>query len=463
MRPLAALPRAGAVALSALVLSTLGGAAGLVLLDRQVEHQFSEAQAYAAGDIVDRLALLQQDEGDASLTQAVQRATQTAAPGQLFLLVDGQGRKLAGNLDAWPEGLGGEEDWRPIVKAGGGGARVITATFRDETRLLVGQSDDSRWALRREIGLSAAAVFVALAAALFGVAVVWGRLVGARLARQAETARAIAGGDRDARLPLAGRDDAFDEVAAAFNRMVDENLRLVGGLEAVTQSLAHDLRTPLMRMRHAIEAARAAPDGDARDAALERAEAEAERTVGIFTGLADLALAESGLSREAMAPARLDDIVQDVVELFEPLAEDHGHALTLEARPATLEVHRQLVMQAVGNLIANAIRHAPPGSPIEVAVGPVDGGAEVTVRDHGPGLTPAEAEAAVRPFVRLGGGEGSPDTGAGLGLGLAIVRATARLHDGALSLEPADPGLRARVRFGTRPIPTRDPASRPSG
>jgi signal transduction histidine kinase len=437
LKPLSVLPRTRAVALTALALAALGSAASLYLVDRRVEYEVSELQAFAAGDSVDRLTLLQHDQGTPGLVQAVQRAGETASPGQVYLLADASGRKLAGNLAGWPAKLDAEADWKSFSLPGGETARAITAILPGDVRLLVGHTDASRRPIRGAIAAAAAIAFGCLAVALLGVAGVWGRLVGSRLNRLAEAARAVARGARDIRAPVGRRGDGFDEVALAFNQMVDENLHLVGGLEAVTRSLAHDLRTPLMRMRAAIADARAAPDATRQDAALERAEEEAERTVAIFTGLSDLALAESGLSREAMQPLALDQLVQDVVELFEPLAEERGQSLRAEVEAVSLRGHRQLLFQALGNLIANAIRHSPEGAPIDVGLLASGEGAEISVRDRGSGLTATEATEAMRPFVRLHTDE------PGLGLGLPIVRAVARLHDGALRLEPANPGLRA--------------------
>jgi signal transduction histidine kinase len=442
LKPLSVLPRTRAVALTALALAALGGCAGVILLDRQVEYELSELQAYAAGDSIDRLVLLQHDQGGKVLALAVRRVAETAAPGQLILLADAQGRPLAGNLPAWPPGLGVDDDWAAFRLADGHRARAISTGLPGGLRLLAGDTDASRRPVRQAILLSAGLAFAGLAVALLGVAAAWGRLVGRRLETLADAARDIAHGARDKRLPVGQRRDGFDEVAVALNQMVDENLHLVGGLEAVTHSLAHDLRTPLMRMRAAIADARGARDPDVRAAALDRAEAEADRTVLIFTGLADLALAESGLSREAMQAADLDALTNDVVELFEPLAEERG--LTLESRiePVMLRAHRQLLFQALGNLLANAIRHAPEGSVIAVRLCATAEGAEISVRDCGPGLSEAEAAEAVRPFVRL------RPQGDGLGLGLAIVRAVARLHGGALRLEPGHPGLRAVLALG---------------
>lgn len=447
MTRLPGLPRAGAVTAAALVLVAAGTLASVLVLDLQVEFQLSELQAYAAGDIVDRMTLLQRDSGPAGLLQAVGHATETAAPGQVFLLTDPQGARLAGNLPQWPHELGGDDDWRPFGLADDRGARAITATMPDGERLLVGEADDSRHQVRRSIITSAVLTFGCLTLALLGVAAVWGRLISARLATLAGAARAIARGERETRVAVARPRDGFDAVALAFNQMVDENLHLIGGLEAVTHSLAHDVRTPLMRMQAAIADARAAQDPADQAAALDRAEREAERAVAIFTALTDLARAESGVSREAMQTLDVAELLQDVVELFEPLAEERGQALRLQTEPLLLRAHRQLLFQAVGNLIMNALRYGPERAPIDITLRRSRRGAEIVVRDYGSGLTEAEAAEVVRPFVRLQSG-GAAD---GLGLGLAIVQAVAQLHGGALALRPAHPGLQAVLDLQTNP------------
>lgn len=446
MRLLSTLPRSRTVAFTALALAALGGGAGVFFLDRQVEREFSDLQGYTAGDIVDRMTLLDRDQGVTGLMQSVTRATETAAPGQVFLLVDATGRKLAGNLPAWPREIDEDDDWQPFTLPDGTAARAISATMPDKARLLVGATDASRRAVRRDIVLSAALSFGVLILALLGVAAAWGWLVGRELDRLSRAARAIARGARETRLTERAGRDGFVDVTHAFNQMVDENHRLVSGLQVVTQSLAHDLRTPLMRMHAAIgdaRAAAAAGSADATGAALDRAEREAGRTVEIFSGLADLALAESGLSREAMEPTALGELVRDVAELFEPLAADRGQTLQVQVEPLTLRAHRQLLFQAIGNLLANAIRHGPAGSKIELRLAGARSGAVVSIRDHGAGLTEAEAAEALRPFVRL------EADGPGLGLGLAIAEAVAHLHGGTLRLRPAAPGLKVELWLWT--------------
>lgn len=447
MRSLAILPHARAVTLAALTLAAVAIFASLALLDRQVEYQFSEQQAYAAGDIVDRLTLLDKDAGDAGLVKAVQRETETASPGQLFLLIDGQGRKLAGNLPGWPQGVDADGDWESFSLPDNTPARAISAKMPGGPKLLIGQSDASRLSVRRALAVPAAVALLVVTLAILAPAALWGRLVGARLSGLARAARSIAAGDRTLQLPLSGEGDGFDDLSRALNDMVEENARLVSGLEAVTHSLAHDLRTPLMRMHAAISEARGASTPEQQGAALERAEMEASRTVGVFTGLSDLALAESGLSKDAMQDIDLQAIAQDVVELVEPVAEERGQTLDARLEPITLRGHRQLLLQALVNLMTNAIRHAPANSEIEIGLQRSVAGAEIVVRDSGPGLTTAQMMEAVRPFVRLQG-----ETG-GLGLGLAIVNAVARLHGGALRLEAAQPGLRARLQLWTEADP----------
>ena len=456
MRPFAALPGAGRVVAAALALSAAVIAGSLYVLDRQVEHQFSELQAYAAGDAVDRLSVLLRDEGGASVAASVRRAVQTASEGQVLLLTDAGGRPLAGNLNAWPRELTLDGDWETFRLPDRAAARAITARLANGDRLLVGQTDRSRWSVRWAISLTAGLALASLAVVLAGSAGVWSQSVRRRLEHLGGAALAIAGGAREARLPVSGRGDPFDDLAKALNLMVEENARLVGGLTAITHSLAHDLRTPLMRMTAAVADARESQDSQVRERRLDDAQREADHVAGAFTGLIDLALADSGLSREAMETVSVVRLVQDLAELFEPLAEDGGLRLALDLAPVETLAHRQLLMQAVANLLDNAIKHAPAGGEIEVRLAALGPGLQLSVRDHGAGLSPGEAAAAVRPFVRLG------ERG-GLGLGLAIVEAVARLHEGAFRLEPAEPGLRAVLELWTHGPPSASKARLEAG
>jgi signal transduction histidine kinase len=249
------------------------------------------------------------------------------------------------------------------------------------------------------------------------------------------------------------RGDSFDRIGESLNRMLDRIEELLTGMRTVTDSLAHDLRTPLTRMRGAVERALdpATSHGDCRDA-LESISTELERVLSVFTALIDIARAESGLSREMMQPLRLDELALDLAGLFAPVLEDAGQRLeTRPTAPLVVEGHEQLLRQAVGNLLFNAAKYAGSGASVVLEVLNSERGAEIILTDNGPGIPGEQRGRAKDRFVRLdeaGGGSGS-------GLGLSIVAAAAKLHGGELRLEDNGPGLRAVLSLACTPAPRR--------
>jgi signal transduction histidine kinase len=231
-----------------------------------------------------------------------------------------------------------------------------------------------------------------------------------------------------------------------FNEMLDQNEALITGMRTVTESLAHDLRSPLMHVQREINAARLAEEATERDRHLSRAEQESQRALNTFNALVNLARAEAGFSSEAMEKIELSKIIKDIVELFGPLAEERQQRLRVSLTPITVVGHRQILSQALGNLLENAIKYSPPGSVLQVSArwNTRDNVPEVVVQDSGPGIPARAREQVLRPFVRLQSASGE----AGSGMGLAIAAAVARLHRGKLLLEDAEPGLRVRLQFG---------------
>lgn len=262
----------------------------------------------------------------------------------------------------------------------------------------------------------------------------------------AGTARQIMRGQVTARVPARKRLDAMGSLTATFNEMLEQNESLVTGMRTVTESLAHDLRSPLMRVSRSIAAARDAQGETDRQQLLNDAEKNVTRALQTFNALVDLARAEAGLSRDSMEEVNLESLATDVSELFEPLADERGQRLELSMSPVKVFGHPQILKQALGNLLENAIKYSPVGSTLRLAVKsvPEGGTAEIVVEDSGPGIPENAREQALRPFVRLE----SPAFQPGTGLGLAIAAAVARLHRGKLILENADPGLRVRLQFG---------------
>lgn len=323
---------------------------------------------------------------------------------------------------------------------------VVSKRLADGTVLIVKQQDGSRREIARAIGRSA--LFGVLAVIFVGIVTIYAlnRFVLEHVRSLGETARQIMLGQMTARAPARERLDALGTLTFTFNEMLDQNEALVSGMRTVTESLAHDLRTPLMRIRRAIAAARAADSAASREVLLNDAESEVGRALQTFNSLIDLARAEAGLSRESMESLDLGALATDMAELFEPLAEERSQRIERAIEPVTVIGHPQILKQAVGNLIENAIKYSPAGTALKVVVRAQgeSGGPEIVVQDRGPGIPVNAREQAVRPFVRLE----NPSRQPGSGMGLAIAAAVARLHRGKLILENAEPGLRVRLLFG---------------
>ena len=324
---------------------------------------------------------------------------------------------------------------------------VVSMRLSDGSVMVISQPDRSRHEIARTLGR--AALVGILMVLLIGVVTILAlnRFVLEHVRQLSNTAKQILRGQMTARAPTPSqRLDALGTLTATFNEMLDQNEALVSGMRTVTESLAHDLRAPLMRVRRSIEAARHTEDATVRASLHDQADAEVERALQTFNSHVNLARAEAGLSRDAMASFDLGVLATDLTELFEPLAEERGQRIECSTATVTVIGHEQILKQAIGNLIENAIKYSPAGSALKVAVRAqsVDAGPEIIVQDCGPGIPHNAREQAVRPFVRLE----NPSRQPGSGMGLAIAAAVARLHRGRLVLESADPGLRVRLQFG---------------
>jgi signal transduction histidine kinase len=269
-----------------------------------------------------------------------------------------------------------------------------------------------------------------------------------RVDAMSETSRTIMAGDFSGRLPVAGTNDELDRLAQSLNAMLERIEALMRGLREVSDNIAHDLRTPLTRLRNRSEQAlrTATGEGEYR-AALETTIEESAALIRTFDALLMIARAESGHARENMAELDAADIARGVAELYEPLAEDRGLVLRVEAdQPAPVRGNRELISQAVANLVDNAIKYAAtessePDRTPQIVVRAQNEGDRVLliVSDNGPGIKEADRARAIERFVRLA----QSRTQSGSGLGLSLAAAVARLHGGELRLEDNAPGLRS--------------------
>jgi signal transduction histidine kinase len=366
----------------------------------------------------------------------------------VYLLADARGWRIVGNLGGWP----------PVVPAGGGWVEVelyrsdrdraaaITAaamTLEGGERLLVGRDSQAQAVFRGTL-LSALGWALGVSAVL-ALASGWfvSRYVNRRVGDVVSTAEEIVQGDMARRVPVRGGDDEFDRLAGTLNRMLDRIQLLVADLRMVTDGVAHDLRSPLTRLRAHLDASlEEGLDEPARRERIGRAISEAEAVLRTFAALMEIARAEAGVGRDQFEPIALGGLADDVIDLYTPTAAEKAVRLTRLGGCATVAGHRQLLANAVANLVENAVAHAPAGS--EVTLSLEDGSAPaLTVADRGPGI-PEDARARVlQRFVRLDASRGRP----GAGLGLSLVAAVTRLHEATLELADNAPGLRATLLF----------------
>jgi hypothetical protein len=430
---------AGLLAVSAAALAFYLWWATAGLLDRQTE---AAVRADAQG-LSERW-----DEGGlpALVLTIHERLEQNVDDDALYLLVDSALQPLAGNLRGWPDRVV-HPDQLYELSVSRAGAQTVAQVLRYDLpggyHLLIGRDVQARVKLR---GLLADALLwglVVVAVMAVAGALIVRSLFRRTLANVTATAVAISGGDFSRRVLVSGRGDEFDQLAETINDMLDRIARLMEGVRQVSNAIAHDLRTPITRARARLEdAALHAATAAELHAAIERATDDLDGIVAVFQALLRISEIEAGSRRAAFTDLDVAAVLADVAELYEPLAEEMGLRLAVDASPVP-PVHGdpEMLRQAVTNLIDNAVKFSPPGGEVRLSAAAVPSGTEITVTDHGPGIPVEDRSRATERFFR---GEAARST-PGSGLGLALVQAVALLHGGALRLEDATPGLRATL------------------
>lgn len=405
------------------------------LLDRQTASAI-QADAQSLAERFERGQL-------AALVLTIdERLAQNVEDDAIYLLVSPSGQRLAGNLQRWPQGAAENGAWYelPIERAGMRSLALVQAfTLPGDFRLLVGRDVQVRAQLRRLLTDALLwALLVVLAMATIGALVVRS-LFRRALASVSDTAMAIAGGDFTQRVKLTGRGDEFDQLAETINDMLDRMARLMQGVREVSNAIAHDLRTPITRARTRLEdaAVHACSTAELR-AAIERAITDLDGIVAVFQALLRIAEIEAGSRRAAFASLDLAPLLADVADLYGAVAEEKGIALSVQA-PDRLPTYgdRELIQQAVANLVDNAVKFSPPSAAVKLSAQATPAAVEIAVADQGPGIPESERERAGERFFR---GEKARNT-PGSGLGLALVQAVAQLHGGNLRLLDAAPGV----------------------
>jgi signal transduction histidine kinase len=418
------------------------------LLDRQTETAINAdtqglSERYAEGGL---LALEDTIE---------QRLRANVDDDAIYLLAGPAFTKLVGNLERWPVSVGLETAWTelPIERAGRRGmARLHHYELPGGFHLLVGRDVEVHSQMARL--LTDALLWAAGVALVLGTmgALAVRSLFRMTIADVSATAAAISAGDLTRRVRVSGRGDEFDRLAETINDMLGRIARLMDAVRQVSNAIAHDLRTPIARARARLEDAsrHASNEADLR-AAIERAEADLDAVIAIFQALLRIAEIEAGAQRSAFAPFDLAPLLLDLADLYGAAAEERGQHLA-PAIPPRLPAYgdREMIQQAIANLLDNALKFSPPGSTIRIeAAADPQLGARVTVADQGPGIPEPDRMRATERFFR---GESARST-PGSGLGLSLVQAVATLHGGTLRLEDNRPGLRATLTLNTRPDP----------
>ncbi|MFZ0791411.1 MAG: HAMP domain-containing sensor histidine kinase [Chromatiaceae bacterium] len=412
--------------------------------------------------------------GLAGLTLVIQeRIVRDPVGASVYLLVNEDLKPLVGNLDRWPSGFPDAEGWvrfrlrdRGPDRTEEHTARAQVFRLRGDLRLLVGRDVRDLEATRRLI-LDALTWGLAITA---GLALMGGWLMTSRVVRRIETinqtSREIMEGDLSRRIPLSGSGDDFDQLGDGLNRMLARIETLMAGVRQVSDNIAHDLRTPLTRLRTKLELLRAEigsalGDGHPASVTAEETIADAEVMLATFNALLRIARIESGSRRDAFAPLDLVPLVKDVAELYEPVAAERNQSLSLDLTESAWVVgDRDLLFQAVGNLVDNAVKHTPEGGDLSLSVSQSADAVEVVVADHGPGVPAHLREEVFRRFYRADHSRSTP----GSGLGLSLVQAVVQLHGAEIELTDNHPGLEVTIRLpaqaparAERPHPIQQP------
>jgi signal transduction histidine kinase len=418
--------------------STLG------LLQRQVEGAIRN----------DSAALTEQYDvgGLPALVLAINnRLSDTVDGDGIYLLLDPLGNRIIGNLDQWPRGLNQADTWYelPVSRRGNGSVALLRAVaMPGGNQLLVGRDVRARAELRDVLRYALLwALGLMFALGVLGAVLI--RSLFRRMIRDiATTTRAISRGDLARRVQQTGDGDEFDELAEIINDMLDRITRLMDGVRQVSNAIAHDLRTPITRARTRLEdASLHAHTAEDLQSAIERATLDLDGIVGVFEALLRIAEIEAGSRRAAFAAIDLTPMLHDIDELYRAVAEERGLVLETEIAPRLpLLGDRELVQQAVANLLDNALKFSAPGTTVSFAARLDESMIEISIADRGPGISEADRERATERFFRA---ESARST-SGSGLGLALVSAVAQLHNGTLHLADNHPGLRAIITIPAR-------------
>jgi len=406
-------------------------------IDKTVSNEIAEINLNAAG------------RGFEGLRSVVASYSQHAPPGVYYLLLDASGRTRAGNIPTLDPILG-VRNW-PSRKNGGHfprarhGVRGLGVRAASDSYLFVGLDSFELGEMREMV----ARAFIWGLLGTILLALGGGMLMSLGLLRHVETisqtSRDIIAGDLSRRIPVRGSNDEFDHLGASLNAMLDRIEGLMDGLRQVSSDIAHDLRTPLTRLRQRLELARRRGHSVAElHGALDGSINDVDAILDTFAALLRIAQIEAHTKAAGFTSLDLSKMLGDMAETYQSVAEESGYVLTGEIAPRLFIVgDRELLPQLFSNLIENALRHSPKGSRIDVQANVVPEGAEVLIADNGPGIPLDMREKVFQRFFRL---ERSRTT-EGTGLGLSLAGAISAQHGARIELSDNHPGLRVRLIF----------------
>ena len=406
------------------------------------------------------LIRIETNKGPGALTKAVDKRSDVDLPQAFqYLLVDPSGKKIAGNMIGWPTE---DEDRVPVD------GTVHTAWIDDDMQRINDGDEDLYWPVigkrfdngnilvvaRSVKDAEIQQLFMIYALSILLVLIVvlvltMGYLIGRTILKHIDKIIDVSGliikGDLNNRIPMSGKDDEFEELAARLNTMLNKIQDLVHGMREVTDNIAHDLRTPLTRMQNRLDAVlmKNSLTYQSRNE-IELAIKDTEDLLRSFNTILLISRSEAGTILPEMKPVDLVNISTTALEFYEPMAEEKHQQIVINSiGPLIINGDFDLLSNAVANLLENSIKYTPEGGLIKVFLTKDDDALRLCVLDNGPGIPEHERERVLRRFVRLDQARQSP----GNGLGLSLVKAVALLHGGELILSDNNPGLKSCLQF----------------
>jgi signal transduction histidine kinase len=392
--------------------------------------------------------------GKAALVEAIQDTLAYADPQTAVALVDAGGREIEGNLAEAPALQSMQEGYHSAVIRLRGQpsphqAEIVLSRLPGDQWLVSGRLVGEGLAFR--VTLERSLLLALIVAGLLGLlcGVILAHYVALRIGKIAAVANRISARDLSQRVPLSGAGDSFDRLGLQINAMLDRISALMEELRLLTDSLAHDLRSPVSRLRAAAHSAAETSDPAEQEELLTSVVRNADALIRILTAVLEISRSEALTGRNQFAWFDVGELAAELAEMYDPLADEQGASLNYHRphRPVPLFGHRQLLAQAMSNLVENAIRYASSGGEIDVWVRPGDKQIRIEVGDRGPGIPLDRRGEALKRFGRLD----SSRSDEGAGLGLALAESIAHLHDGELLLDDNRPGLLTALELPVHP------------